>query len=398
MKESEKELRNVIKINEEKVQDHLKEVVRESVEETLNELLDQEAEALTNAGKYERSADRQDYRSGHYERKLETTGGTVKLKVPKLRKLPFESAVIERYRRKQISVEEALVEMYLAGVSVRRVETVTEALWGTKVSAGTLSNLNKKVYKRIEHWRNRRLEKSHPYVYLDGVYLKRSWGGEVKNVAVLVAIGVNSDGFREIIGVAEGAREDKEGWSNFLRHLKERGLKGVQLFISDKNLGLVESIPDFFPDAAWQRCVVHFYRNIFTVVPESKKKTVLTMLKAIHAQEAKDEARAKAKKVIQKLRNQKLSNAAKILETGFEESLSYMDFPPAHWSRIRTNNGLERIMREIKRRTRVVGAFPDGQSALMLVAARLRHIAGTTWGERRYLGMEELKQSIKLSA
>ena len=122
------------------------------------------------------------------------------------------------------------------------------------------------------------------------------------------------------------------------------------------------------------------------------------MLKAIHAQEAKDEARAKAKKVIQKLRNLKLSNAAKILETGFEESLSYMDFPTAHWTRIRTNNGLERIMREIKRRTRVVGAFPDGQSALMLVAARLRHIAGTTWGERRYLSMEELKLNIKLSA
>ena len=173
--------------------------------------------------------DRVDTRAGHYERKLETKTGAVTLKVPKLRSLPFETAIIQRYRRKESSVEEALVEMYLAGVSVRRVEDITEALWGTRVSSGTVSRLNQKIYRHIEAWRNREIVGDFPYVYLDGVILKRSWSGEVKNVSVLVAIGVGADGFRQILGVAEGEKEDLEGWRGFLRHLKDRGLKGVQV-------------------------------------------------------------------------------------------------------------------------------------------------------------------------
>ena len=160
--------------------------------------------------------------------------------------------------------------MYLAGVSVRRVEDITEALWGTRVSPSTVSELNQKIYVHIDAWRNRPIEGEHPYVYLDGIWLKRSWGGEVENVAVLVAIGVGSDGYREILGVCEGTKEDKESWRNFLRHLKERGLKGVRLIISDKCLGLVEALGEFFPEAQWQRCVVHWYRNVFTAVPKGK--------------------------------------------------------------------------------------------------------------------------------
>jgi putative transposase len=218
----------------------------------------------------------------------------VDIKMPKLRVLPFETAIIERYRRRESSVEEALVEMYLAGVSVRRVEDITEALWGSKVSPGTISNLNSKIYKTIETWRMRPIEGEHPYVYLDGICLKRSWGGEAKNVSVLVAFGVNQEGYRETLGVAEGAKEDKAGWSAFLRYLKERGLRGVELFIFDKCLGLVESLGEFYPDAAWQRCVVHFYRNVFSVVPKGKIKEVAAMLKAIHAQEDRKEAFRKA--------------------------------------------------------------------------------------------------------
>ena len=155
-----------------------------------------------------------------------------------------------------------MIEMYLAGVSVRRVEDITEALWGTRVSAGTVSELNQKIYVTIEAWRNRPIEGKHAYVYLDGIWLKRSWGGEVRNVAVLVAIGVGEDGYREMLGVCEGAKEDKESWRNFLRHMKERGLKGVKLAISDKCLGLVEALGEFYPEARWQRCVVHWYRNV----------------------------------------------------------------------------------------------------------------------------------------
>lgn len=241
----------------------------------------------------------------------------------------------------------------------------------------------------------RPIEGEHPYVYLDGIALKRSWGGEVKNVSVLVAFGVNKEGYREILGVAEGAKEDKASWSVFLRYLKKRGLKGTELFISDKCLGLVESLGDFYPAARWQRCVVHFYRNVFTVVPKGKIKEVVAMLKAIHAQEDKKEAVKKAAGVVEKLKTMKLSKAAEIVKTGIEETLHYYHFPTEHWRRIRTNNPLERIMKEIRRRTRVVGSFPDGNSALMLVAARLRHIAGTKWGLKQYLKMDRLEEEAK---
>ena len=337
-----------------------------------------------------RTADRVDTRAGSYDRTLQTKAGEVTLKVPWLRSLPFERQIIERYRRRESSVEEALMEMYLAGVSVRRVEDITEALWGTRVSPSAVSELNQQLYERIEAWRNQPIEGQFAYVSMDGIWLKRSWGGEVKNVAVLVAIGVNQDGYRQVLGVCEGTKEDKESWRAFLRHLKERGLKGVELVTSDKCLGLVEVLAEFYPDATWQRCMVHWYRNVAAQVPKAKVKEVMAMLKAIHAQEDREAAEKKATDVVAKLHEMKLAKAAKIVEEGVSETLSYMAFPREHWTRIRTNNPLERIMREIRRRTRVVGAFPDGNSALMLVAARLRHIAGTKWGTRKYLDMSRL--------
>jgi transposase-like protein len=386
------EFSEVIKIDEGKVRQHVEEVVRQSVEETLNGLLDAEADELCGAKRYERSIERLDTRAGHYERQFQTKAGAVTLKMPRLRNVPFETQIIERYRRRESSIEEAMIEMYLAGVSVRRVEDITEALWGTRVSPSTVSELNQKIYVHIDAWRNRPIEGEHPYVYVDGIWLKRAWGGEVEKVAVLVAIAVGADGYREILAVCEGTKEDKESWRNFLRHLKERGLKGVRLIISDKSLGLVEALGEFFPEAQWQRCVVHWYRNVFTAVPKGKVKVVAAMLKAIHAQEDRQAARRKAEDVVAKLEAMKLWKAAEIVREGIDETLSYMRFPTEHWRQIRTNNPLERIMREIRRRTRVVGAFPDGRSALMLVAARLRHIAGTRWGTKRYLDMERLRE------
>ena len=312
--------------------------------------------------------------------------------MPKLRRQTFETAIIERYRRREASVEEALMEMYLAGVSVRRVEDITEALWGTRVSPGTVSNLNKKIYEQIEAWRNKPIEGLHPYVYLDGIVLKRSWAGEVRNVSLLVAIGVNQEGYREILGIVEGAKEDKAGWSAFLAHLKDRGLSGIQLIVSDACLGLVESAADFYPEARWQRCVVHFYRNVFSHVPSTKVREVAHMLKAIHAQESRKAASRKAEEVVASLRARRLTKAAELVESHIEETFSFYAFPDQHWIKLKTNNPLERIMREIRRRTRVVGAFPDGQSALNLAAARLRHIAGTKWSLKRYMNMDLLKQ------
>src|SRR5436190_22766065 len=210
----------VIQIDEARIRDHLGEMVRGTVEETLNAMLDAEADQLCGAGRYERSEARQDTRAGSYERTLHKKGGDVSLRIPKLRRQTFETAIIERYRRRGSSVEEALIEMYLAGVSVRRVEDITEALWGMRVSPSTVSELNKKIYGTIEAWRNRPIEGDHPYVYLDGMVLKRSWAGEVRNVSLLVAIGLNDQGYREILGSCEGAKEDKAGWRAFLKHLK----------------------------------------------------------------------------------------------------------------------------------------------------------------------------------
>ena len=388
----------IIHLNEGAIKQELKEIVRHTVEETLNNLLEQEAAALTNAGRYERTENRKGYRSGHYERDLTTTSGDVKLKVPKLKGVAFETAIIERYRRRESSVEEALIEMYLAGVSVRRVEDITEALWGTKVSAGTVSHLNQKVYGHIEAWRNRPLQGKYPYVYVDGIYLKRNWGGTYENVAILIAMAVNEDGYREVIGASEGMKEDKASWQEFLKRLRKRGLTGTQLFIGDKCLGLLEAVNETFPDARFQRCTVHFYRNVFSVTPRSRMKEVAAMLKAIHAQEDKRAAREKAAAVAAKLREMKLKEAARKIENGILETLTYMDFPSAHWSKLRSNNVIERLNREIRRRTRVVGTFPDGNSALMLVCARLRYIAGKAWGTRRYMSMTHLDEILKEEA
>lgn len=212
-------------------------------------------------------------------------------------------------------------------------------------------------------------------MYLDGIVLKRSWAGEVKNVSVLVAIGVGGDGFRRILGVCEGHKEDRSGWSSFLKHLKERGLAAVKLIISDACLGLVDSVAEYYPEAQWQRCAVHFYRNVFSHVPNGKVAEVAAMLKAIHAQESRASAEKKAKDVVVELTAMKLRKAAELVEQHIGETLTYYAYPRSHWLKLKTNNPMERLLREVRRRTKVVGAFPDGHSALMLVAARLRHVS-----------------------
>ena len=381
---------DIIQLNQEEIKSQLGDLVRQSVEDTLNAMLDAEADQITQAHRYERTEKRLDTRAGHYNRKLATKAGEVTLKVPKLRNLPFETAIIERYKRREESVEEALIEMYLAGVSVRRVEDISEALWGAKVSPGTISNLNQKAYAQIEDWRSRTLEVEYPYVYLDGIYLKKNWGGTIENIAILVALGVNSAGNREIIGAAEGGKEDKESWLKFLRSLKERGLSGVRLMIGDKCLGLVEAIREVFPNTEYQRCIVHFMRNVFCNVPRTRGKEIGAKLKAIFAQEDREACQRKAEEVAQFLRDNKMKAAATTLERGIQEALTYTSYPHEHWLKIRSNNGIERINREIRRRTNAVGAFPDGNSALMLVCARLRFVSASEWGVKTYLNMERL--------
>jgi transposase-like protein len=217
-----------------------------------------------------------------------------------------------------------------------------------------------------------------PYVFLDGMWLERSWGGEVKNVSVLVAIGVSQSGYRQILAVSEGAKEDTASWTAFLRGLKERRLKGVELFVSNKCLELVENLADFYPEAKWQRCMVHFYRNVWTGVPSGKVKEVAAMLKAIHAQEDAQAAKEKARQVVEKLRPLRLAKAAEIVENGIEETLSYYKPAagalalPAHQQPAGTADARDTTTDSGCRRS-------DGNYALMLVAARLRHVASTRW-------------------
>ena len=221
------------------------------------------------------------------------------------------------------------------------------------------------------------------------MWFKRCWGSEVKNVSVLIAVGIDEYGYRTVLGVAEGCKEDKESWLMFLKYLKDRGLKSPELVTSGKCLGLIEALAEVYPQANWQRCTVHWYINILKDVPKSKVKEIAAMLKAIHAQEDKDAALQKRDLVVEKLYKMKLRKASKHVAEDAAETLSYMNYPSTHWKKIRTNNPLERVIRELRRRTRVIGAFPDGNSALMLVGARLRHIADSKWGVMRYLKMDK---------
>lgn len=382
----------IVSLNEESLRTDLRELVRKTVEETLNGLLDEEADDLVGAERYERTAGREAYRAGHYARRLATTSGEVTLRMPKLKGMRLATAIIDRYRRRETSVEEAMIETCLAGVSTRRIEDVSEILWGSSVSAATVSNLNERAFAAVEEWRSRPLEREYPYACVDGIYLKRSWGGSYENVAVMVAIGVNSDGYREVIGAAEGFTESSECWREFLSWLRSRGLRGAGMLAGDKAAGMVGSAAEVFPGAAYQRCTVHFYRNVLAKVPKSRRPKTAAMLKAIHAMESREASEAKAIEVAEELDKMKLKEAAKVVRNGYAETLTYTRFPREHWRRIRTNNAIERLNREIRRRTRVVGTFPDGNSALMLVTARLKYVAESEWGSRRYLDVTLLDE------
>ena len=350
-------------MDEAQVRSHVDQVVRATVEETLNSLLDAEADQLCGAKRYERSPERLDTRSGHYARKLLTKAGEVQLQVPRLRSLPFETQIIERYRRRESSVEEALVEMYLAGVSVRRVEDITEALWGKSISPSTVSELNQKIYAQIEAWRNR-ADRWHPCLRLFGWHLAQT-----------------------LVGRRGQERGGAGGRGGECRRLPRnpRRLRGgegrhrelARLPAAVERAWVVERA------AVRQRQVLGFGRIPGRVLSRGGLAAMHGALvsQRVHGRaqgEGKGSgcnaqgdsrpggsrgAREKSQAIVAKLESRRLGQAAEIVRSGCEETLSYMSFPREHWTRLRTNNMLERIMCEIRRRTRVVGNFPDGQSA-----------------------------------
>ena len=389
--------KEIIQFDQAMFETKLDTMVREKVERIVNAMLDAEADEIANAARYERTGERKAYRAGHYERKLTAKAGRLALKVPKLKGAVFESAVIERYRRREQSVEESLIDMYLAGVSTRQVDDISQVLWGDRMPSQTLSDKLKKVYEDIDSWRTRPLESEYPYVFMDGVWHKRSWGGHVENVSVLVAIGVDSEGHREVIGVAEGMKEDGDSWEQFVRGMIERGLKGVRLVVGDRCAGLVSTVNSMLPKARYQRCMVHFMRNVLSKTPPTHRQWASAALKAIFAMESRESALAKAESVAAEMEARRLKAAANCLREGVGETTTYLlpEFPDGHRRRIRTNNMIERLNREIRRRTRVVGSFPDGNSALMLVCARIRYVTDNEWSTRRYLDMSRLDDTLQ---
>ena len=389
--------KEIIQFDQAMFETKLDTMVREKVERIVNAMLDAEADEIANAARYERTGERKAYRAGHYERKLTAKAGRLALKVPKLKGAVFESAVIERYRRREQSVEESLIDMYLAGVSTRQVDDISQLLWGDRMPSQTLSDKLKKVYEDIDSWRTRPLESEYPYVFMDGVWHKRSWGGRVENVSVLVAIGVDSEGHREVIGVAEGMKEDGDSWEQFVRGMIERGLKGVRLVVGDRCAGLVSTVNSMLPKARYQRCMVHFMRNVLSKTPPTHRQWASAALKAIFAMESRESALAKAESVAAEMEARRLKAAANCLREGVGETTTYLlpEFPDGRRRRIRTNNMIERLNREIRRRTRIVGSFPDGNSALMLVCARIRYVTDNEWSTRRYLDMSRLDDTLQ---
>ena len=387
----------ILQVDQAMLETTLDRMVRKSVEETLNAMLDAEADEITGAARYERSGERKAYRAGHYERDLTVKAGKMSLKVPKLKGAVFESAVIERYRRREESVEEALIDMYLAGVSTRQVDDVSQLLWGDRMPSQTLSDKLKKVYADIDEWRGRPLEQDYPYLFMDGVWHKRCWGGSVENVSILVAVGVGMDGRREVLSVAEGMKADSESWREFIKGMLARGLKGVRLVTGDRCAGLVAAVNELLPGARYQRCMVHFERNILAKVNPKNRDWAADALKAIFSMESRDKALEKAESVAKDMEARKLREAAKCLREGIGETTTYLldDYPREHRRRIRTNNMIERLNREIRRRTRVVGSFPDGRSALMLICARVRYVTSSEWSTRRYLDMSRLGENVQ---
>ena len=329
-------------------------MAREKVERTINAMLDAEADEIANAAGYERRTGRKAFRAGHYGRTLAAKAGKLSLKVPELKGALFGSAVIERCRRRESSVEEALMEMYLAGVGTRRVDDTGRLLWG----------------------------------------------GHVENAGVLVAIGVGTEGRREVIAVDEGMREDAASWEQFFRSMIERGLRGVRLVVGDRCAGLVSTVNSMLPNAKYQRCMVHFMRNVLSKTPPSHGEWASAALKAIFAQENRESAMAKAGTVAGEMEERKLKAAANCLREGVGETTTYLlpEFPANHRIKLRTNNMIERLNKEIRRRTRVVGGFPDSNGALMLVCARIRYVASRSWSDRRYMDTSRLDDNLGAAA
>ncbi len=365
--------------------------VREGVKAVLEEVLQEEMTEHLEAGYRELTPTRRGERNGHYRRNLLTPAGKIeRLEVPRDREGEFVTELFERYRRMTGDVEEAVLEMYLSGISVRKIAGVTEALSKVKVGKDAVSRIAHRLEGQQRDWRERSLEeKGYPYLYLDATYLKVRWGASVSSLALLTCVGVDEEGFREVLAVEVAGTEKGAGYASLLRGLIDRGLSGVRLVVSDDHEGIKAAVFGELPGVEWQRCVVHFERNVLARVPASSMAEVAEDLKAIFKVRRQKTARALAEEFVE-LYGGRFPKAVSVFEAGVEDALTYLRYPGTHHARIRTTNMLERLFKEVKRRTRVVGVFPNETSASTL-ATEIALRSSEEWALKRYLTMDALE-------
>ena len=364
--------------------------IREGVKAVIEEVLEEEMAQQLQAKRRERVAGRRGERNGHYSRNLLTPSGLIEqLRVPRAREGPFLTEVFERYRRMNGSMEEAVLEMYLQGISTRKIAQITGRLSGVKISKDATSRIAQRLEDELKRWRELRLERSYPYLYLDATYLKALTSGAVRDMALLVAIGVAEDGHREVLAVEAAPGEQKEAWRKLLKVLLDRGLRGVRLVTSDDHESIKQAVQVELPSAQWQRCVVHFERNVLAHVPQAESKAVAADLKAIFQAARRETAETLAASFAERYEKEH-PKAVAVLERGLDEALTYTSFPSSHHKYLRTTNGLERLFKEVKRRTRVVGAFPNQQSAANLATVVMLRVS-EDWAMRKYLNMRPLE-------
>lgn len=369
-------------------------LLREMVRTFVQSLMSAEADALCGAPYGERSEERTNRRNGYRARDFDTRAGTIDLAVPKLRTGSyFPDWLLERRRRAERALVAVVAECYVRGVSTRRVDGLVKTLGIEGISKSQVSELAKSLDEGVEAFRSRPLDGGpYTYVWLDALFMKVREGGRIVNLAAVVATAVAADGHREILGLDPVTSEDGAGWTAFLRTLVARGLSGVRLVISDDHTGLVGAIAAVLPGASWQRCRTHFVRNLLTRVPKSAQPFVATLVRSIFAQPSREEVEAQHARVVEQL-EARFPAAAELLEEAREDILAFRLLPVEHWRQIWSNNPQERLNREIRRRTDVVGIFPNRKALVRLVGAVLAEQHDEWAVARRYMSQESLAKA-----
>lgn len=364
------------------------------VEELLQQLLEAEMVEAVGAERHERTEGRQSYRSGYYRRGLVTRVGKLELRVPQDRQGRFSTELFARYQRSEQALVATLAEMYVQGVSTRKVKAVTEELCGHAFSASTISEMNKTLDDRLTAFAGRRLEEPYAYLIVDARYEKVREAGIIRSRAVMIAIGINWDGRREVLAVELANRESESSWRDFLLRLKERGLSGVEFVVSDDHAGLRRAIREILPEAAWQRCYVHFLRNALDYLPRKAPDDCLTELRWLYDRRSLDEARRDLAAWLKKWQT-RYAKLCDWVEANIEETLTFYRLPREHHKHLKSTNMLERLNEEIKRRTHVVRIFPHELSCLRLVRALAAEYHEDWIEATRYLNMTVLKEHKK---